>query len=266
MHKIKLFASGHPLAFALIVTFVFILLVIVSSMLGAVWPGEPYGQYIGGTIGRGISSAILLVALSRLGWLRRAGFTRPGRSQAWWIGLLLLAYWIPVSAYAVTRNLDFGISDRALLSLLALFFMTHGFLEEVAFRGLILYAFVRVWGRTGRGLLKSVLVSSLLFGGMHVIYIFSGTPLPALPLQMVETFCLGIFLAALVLRGGSIYPAAFFHGIVNLAGFLNLLHNSFDGIPTSAWLSLSLLMLPLAIFGIFLLRGVHHRSIVPETA
>ena len=266
MNKIKWLATDHPLAFAMIATLVFILMVIVSSVLGAAWPGEPYGQYIGGVIGRGISSAILLVALSRLGWLRPAGFTRPGRSPAWLISLLLLAYWIPVSAYAVTRNFDFGISDPELLGLLTLFFLAHGFLEEVAFRGLILYAFVRVWGSTAPGMIKSVLVSALFFGGMHGIYILSGTPLTALPLQMVETFFLGIFLGVLVLRGSSIYPAVFFHGIVNLAGFLNLLANSFDGIPPSAWLLLSLLMLPLAIFGIYLLRDVPHRPVVPEAA
>jgi hypothetical protein len=63
---------------------------ILSSVLGAAWPGEPYGQYIGSTIGRVLSTAILLVALARLGWLRPAGFTRPGQPQAWLIGLLML--------------------------------------------------------------------------------------------------------------------------------------------------------------------------------
>lgn len=233
-------------------------------MLGTVWPGGPYGQYIGGTIGRVVSILILLMVLFRLGWLRPAGFTRPGLWQTWLISLLLLAFWIPASAYAVTGNFDFAISDSALLSLLTLFFLAQAFLEEVAFRGLILYAFVRMWGSTTPGIIKSVLVSSLLFGCMHVIYILSGSPLPAVLLQIVETFFLGILLAALVLSGNSIYPAVFFHGIVNLAAFLNLSANSSDGIATSSWLLLNVLMFPLAILGMYILRGISQRSVVPD--
>jgi membrane protease YdiL (CAAX protease family) len=265
MNRINLLATEHPLAFGLTVTVVYILITILSALLGAVWPGEPYGQYIGGTIGRVISIVILLMALARLAWLRPAGFTRPGRPQAWLIGLVLLAYWIPVSAYAVTGNVDFSISDPALLSVLILFFLELGFLEEIAFRGLIQYALVRAWGNTNRGPIKSVLVSALFFGAMHVIYIISGTPLPALSLQMLETFFLGIFLGALVLHGSSIYPAVLFHGIANLAAFLNLQANSFDGIPTSTWPLICLLMLPPALFGLYLLRGLPERSTLPAT-
>jgi hypothetical protein len=90
MNRINLLATEHPFAFGLTVTTGFIFMTILSSLLGAVWPGEPYGQYIGSTIGRVISIVILLVALARLGWLRPAGFTRLGRPQAWLIGLLML--------------------------------------------------------------------------------------------------------------------------------------------------------------------------------
>ena len=264
MNKTRSLASEHPVTFGIIVTIIFILLVIASSLLGNLFPGEPYGQYIGGTIGRLISIAFLLLVLSRLGWLRPAGFTRLGGWQAWLTSLLCLVYWIPVSAYAVTGNIKFGISDPALFGLLTIFFLVLSFLEEVVFRGLILYAFIRVWGSTVPGIIKGVLASSILFGGMHVIYIISGTPLPALPLQIVETFTLGIFLGALVLVGSSIYPAVFFHGIVNLAAYLTLLANSYEGIPTSAWIVLCLLMVPLAALGIYQLRGLSPRTILPE--
>ncbi|MEJ2267354.1 MAG: hypothetical protein P8X95_28340 [Anaerolineales bacterium] len=120
MNRINLLAIEHPLAFGLLVTIVFILMTILSSVLGAIWPGEPYGHFTGSTIGRVISIVILLMALARLGWLRPAGFTRLGRPQAWLIGLVLLAYWVPVSAYAVTGNFDFSISNPVLLSVLIL--------------------------------------------------------------------------------------------------------------------------------------------------
>jgi len=140
--------------------------------------------------------------------------------------------------------------------------MVHAFLEETAFRGLILYGFVRAWGSTKRGLIKSVLVSSLFFSGMHMIYL-AAEPLPVVLLRMIEASLLGILFAALVLSGSSIYPAAFFHGLLNFAGYLNFAGRSLEP-AASAWLFLCLLTLPLALFGVYLLRDVPQRGVVPE--
>jgi membrane protease YdiL (CAAX protease family) len=266
MNRIKRLATESPIIFGLGVTFISIILVIISSVLGAVWPGEPYGQYIGGTIGRLASIAILLAALARLGWLRQAGVTRPGRGPTWLISLLLLAYVIAVSTYAMRGNFDFSFSDPALLSLVTLFLLTHAFLEEVVFRGLVMVAFVRVWGSTTPGLVKSVLVSSLVFAGMHIVNVLSGNPLPIVLLQSVGAFFLGILFAALVLSGKSIYPATFLHGLANLAGYLLLSANPSAGTAPSAWLLQSTLLFPLAILGVYILRGISPSPVIPDTA
>ena len=63
---------------------------------------------------------------------------------------------------------------------------------------------------------------------------------------------------SLVLHGKSIYPAVFFHGLLNLAGYLNLTSNAAEGAP-SAWLLLSLLMLPVALLGWVLLVSASQR-------
>jgi len=98
------------------------------------------------------------------------------------------------------------------------------------------------------------MISSLFFMGMHIVNFLGGNPLPIVLLQMAGAFFLGIFLSALVLNGRSIYPAAFFHGLANLAAILNLMANSSDGTNPSAWLRQSLLVVPLAIIGIAILR------------
>jgi membrane protease YdiL (CAAX protease family) len=70
---------------------------------------------------------------------------------------------------------------------------------------------------------------------------------------------LGILFGALVLRSNSIYPAVIFHGLLNLAGYLNLTSNATEGTP-SAWLLLSLAMIPLAGLGLYMLRGLPDRQ------
>ena len=255
MDRIKRFAAEHPVAFGFVNFIVYILMLFVSAILGNLWPGEEtYGQ-VGGTIGRVASIAVLLVLLFLLGWLHSAGFASLGRWSTWFITLLTLAYSIGVSAYAMTGNFDFR---SALPGFVIAFIVTAAFLEEVVFRGVIMHAFVHAWGSTNRGLIKSVLVSSLFFGGLHILDFLSGRPLSNVILQGIEAFFLGIILASLVLVGKSIYPAVFFHALLNLAAYLNVTGKGIEETPSS-WLIFSLLMLPLEIFGLYLLRGLPKR-------
>ncbi len=265
MNRIKRLAAKSPLAFGFAVTFIFILLTIISAIVvSALWPGDTPEWYIGSTVARLVVIFILLLPISLLGWLSSAGFTRLSSRRAWLIVLLALAYSIPTTAYAMTGNLDFAFSDLLLTISAAVFIMGHAFLEETAFRGLILHTFVRAWGSTGSGLMKSVLFSSLLFGGYHLVYII-GEPPAVVLLQVVTGISLGILFAALVLSGRSIYPAAFCHGIINLAAYLNLTANNAEGTPSS-WLWVTLLMVPLALLGLTMLRGVRQRPMVFEAA
>jgi hypothetical protein len=76
--------------------------------------------------------------------------------------------------------------------------------------------------------------------------------------KSLETFFLGIWLAVLVLIGYNIYPAAVFHGVLNLAG-LNLILEASEPAP-AAWLQMSLWLLPLAAIGIYLLLSWSQNS------
>jgi membrane protease YdiL (CAAX protease family) len=162
------------------------------------------------------------------------------------------------SFYAFTGNFNLDFSDPALTGIAALFIMIHALLEEVAFRGLILHGFVRAWGCTNSGILKSALASSLFFSGYHIIYL-AGEPVAIVLMRIVVAFLLGILFGALVLYGGSIYPAVFFHGILNIAGYLNLSSSATEP-ALSSWLLLSALTLPIAIFGFYLLQNLPQRS------
>jgi len=265
MYKNNSFATEYPMAFSTIITFAFILIVLISSIIvNANWPGNTNGWYIGSTIGRLVSIFILLIVLSRLNWLRLAGFTSLGERRTWLISLLPLAYAIAASLYAFTGNFDLDFSHPVLIGFASLFIMIHAFLEEVTFRGLILHGCIRAWDSKNRGVLKSILVSSLFFGGMHIVYL-AGEPFPVVLFRIVVATLLGILLGALVLHGRSIYPAVFFHGLLNLAGYLNLSSNATEA-TLSSWLLLSALMLPIAMFGFYLFRNVPQQPVQANTA
>jgi membrane protease YdiL (CAAX protease family) len=128
------------------------------------------------------------------------------------------------------------------------------------FRGLILHTFIHTWGTKRAGTIKGVVISSLLFSSIHLLDFLSGRPLSAVLLQSLNAFLLDIVLASLVLIGKSIYPAVFFHGFLNLAGYLNLSSNATVS-TASSWLLLSTLTLPIAIFGFYLLINLPNKSV-----
>jgi CAAX protease family protein len=200
-----------------------------------------------------VSIILLVLLLKSLGWFGPAGFTQIGRWQTWLLLLPALIYSIAVTAYAMTGGFDFSITNPQLTGIAAIFILIAAILEEITFRGLILYGLVNAWGRTGSALIKSILVSALFFGAMHLANVLGGQPLTNALLQSLVAFSLGIFLAAVVLSGVSIYPAVIFHGLLNLAGYLNLTSKDLTE-TTSSWLLLSLLMVPLALFGLYQLR------------
>lgn len=265
MTRIKRMATESPLAFGFAVTFVFILLVIVPAIVvSALWLGDTAEWYVGSTVARLVAIFILLVVLSRLGWASSSGFTGLGSWQAWAISLLALAYAIPTTIYAMTGNLDFRFSEPSVAVAATMFIMIHAFLEETAFRGLVLHALTRAWGNTNQGIVKSVLLSSLLFGGYHLVYII-GEPPTVVLLRVVTGFALGIFFAALLSSGRSIYPAVLAHGALNLSAYLNLTANDAEG-TAAGWLMVTLLMVPLALLGLYILRGVRQRPVIIDTA
>jgi len=265
MKIILIFANKHPLAFGLVVTFSFILALIVSAVLGNLWSGETSFGQPGAIAGRLIAIGVVLVMVASLGWLGSAGFISMGGWQTWLWLFLALAYAVLASAYVMSGKIYFDLSNSVLTGLVILFILTAAFLEEVTFRGLILHGLMRAWGCTSRGLMRSVLVSSLLFCGIHLLDFLSGRPLLNVLLQSLQASFLRIYLAVLVLRSKSIFPAIFFHAILSLAGYLAFGSKGIEPAP-SAWLLLSLVMLPIAVLGMYQLRGWPDGPSVPSTA
>lgn len=83
--------------------------------------------------------------------------------------------------------------------------------EEVAFRGVILTLFLSRYSEW-----KSILISAVAFGGMHVFNLVSGRELAWVLGQIVWASILGIFYGYLVIRTGSLLPAMIVHYLGNV--------------------------------------------------
>lgn len=220
MKKFINFAARYPYLFMLII-FPLVPYVLMLLQLG-------FARLFGYTLfGAGsfqdstkiISILLYLLILWQFGWLRPAGFQNLGRWQAWAIVLIASVYELSLVLRANNGHFEWRnlmvLDDPPVYLLVGLF-------EEIAFRGLILYAFLHLWGDTRRGVLKSVLISSILFGMAHLATIFTGNTILGALFQAASSSISGVLYAALVLYGSSIWPVVIGHFLTDAIGYGNL--------------------------------------------
>lgn len=248
MKKIKNFATRHPYLFMLVIfplipCMLMLLQFGIARMFGFTSLGV--GSFQDST--KIIATLLYLFILWQFGWLRPAGFQTLGRWQAWLIVLIASVFEVALAIYSINGHFEWRnlivLDDPPAYLLVGLF-------EEIVFRGVILYAFLHLWGDTYRGVLKSVFISSLLFGVGHLASIFNGNTVFGAILQTASSTISGILYAALVLYGWSIWPVVIGHFLTDAIGYGNL-KNIQD--VTQANLSIFLIDIPLLFLAYLLI-------------
>ena len=153
-----------------------------------------------GQIALALAAAALAV---RIGW--RAVEPAGGRVR----DARLLA--LPALFAALPLAGGLRMAGWASLAFLVVMELVVGFSEELVFRGLILRALLP------SGATRAVLVSSALFGLVHLGNIVYGASVAVTLFQVVGACAFGIGMAAIVLRGGALWPAMLIHALANAA-------------------------------------------------
>jgi hypothetical protein len=224
------FFERHPVPSAVMIFFVFM---IVSTSFGltakAVFP-----KFQPDYVALIALSVVIALSLSMLGWWKVAGFNFP---TEWRDSRLVI---IP---FLIVLGLPFlmGIktTDARTFIYLLIGYALTGFMEEGLMRGIVL----RILKPTGTT--RSVVISSLLFGLMHIGNLLYRNPFIVFA-QMIGAFVHGIGLSAIRLRTNTIWFPVILHGLHDLA----LKFTNFPVIPLDV-VQVTLLM----IYGIYLLRG-----------
>lgn len=224
----------------------------------------PYGGPVSGTISRLGVTACVLFLMWRLRWLRTSGLARRGRWSVWVLAFAGMIYIAGASLYSLCGRLVFDVTSlwqlpasRAALVTVAVVALS----EEILFRGLALYALVRVWGNTTRGILGSVALTSLVFAALHIMQAFThAVSLPSVLLLTLQTCIIAIWWAALVVTGGSIWPAVMLHFVVNAVAAIQGLTVPMVDSPAQAYLRLFWFSIPLGVLGVGMImsRGLDH--------
>lgn len=261
--KLRLFSNRCPIIFAFAV-------MIIGTVLTEI-PAENWlmntmdyqsASYITGVVSQGLVSVLLVVLLSKMGLLQAAGFTRPSQWKQLWLLWPLLALSVVNGLDVFTGALVIDGSKQTAIILYTLLYISVGFVEEILFRGVMMTIMVQKWGTTRKGIYKAVIVSSVLFGLLHLVNLAMGRySLLAAATQTGYALFFGVFFGACMLRNNSIWPVIFGHTVFDFFGALNAISvggtftRSRETTPQNALVSI-LFTLPLLIFGLIYLRKV----------
>jgi membrane protease YdiL (CAAX protease family) len=183
-----------------------------------------------------------------------------------------LKYYLPLILYIVVFsggfkdffNFNFSSISFSLLFTYILKYFSSSFLEEFVFRGFILGIFILNFPKTRIGIFKSVALSGLIFGLMHIInlWTFEGQTIKGVLNQVYATTCFGIMYGATYLKTRSILILGIFHfvsnffSMINELEFIELVNNSVTMTDKSLINIIISEIFRIIIFGIPLIIGL----------
>ncbi len=104
-------------------------------------------------------------------------------------------------------------------------------LEELEFRGCVLGILREKFGNGKKGDFLSVLISSAVFGGLHVINLFGSWNFGAVILQIGYSFLIGAMCAFIMIKTNNIFLAITAHAIYDVGGLMY----DFDMVAGNIW-------------------------------
>lgn len=95
-----------------------------------------------------------------------------------------------------------------------------GLFEEAAFRGVILLSAAEQRHGTKKELLVAVLLSSAIFGGVHLVNLFAGAGLGSVIRQIGYSFLIGAMCSVVLLKTANIWLCVLLHAVYDFCGNL----------------------------------------------
>jgi len=200
--SLRTFATQRPVLSAVACAALQFLLTIAILQAGKAFvPHEAFGKV---KLVAFASTIVLPLLLTQaLGLWRRVGFGMAGMRPAFFLASLVVC--VPYLAMGVDLHARDSIAGEALMQ------FVNAFGEELLFRGVIFALLVRLapW--------KSIALSGVLFGAMHLIHGVMDGDWPAATHQALVTTAGGLMFAAVRQRTGSLWCAVALHMLVNLS-------------------------------------------------
>ena len=210
-------------------------------------------------VGEQIVVALVIAPLFLFGFIalfkwKDVGLQAPQSAQSLFILWLPALYILLFLSLAASR----GFPDDQVVVFILLNTLLVGVSEELMFRGVFFkgaYSRFSLW--------KAVWITSIVFGGMHVLnVIITGDFVSAL-WQALQVTVIGVWFMAVRLYTGSILPAMFVHWLWDFSVFMAIYGVEEEVVSevvvSAERFALFLLILPLFVYSLVLIRRVDVR-------
>jgi len=130
-----------------------------------------------------------------------------------------------------------------------------GVFEELLFRGLLLLLFLREYKQGGK--YYPVIISSLIFGLVHLLNLFTNPDEVEVFIQVVYAFMIAVFFSGVFIRTRyNILYVIILHALYDIAaGFEDFKPKSVaKNAEISGFISIIIMFMPLFLYGLFLIR------------
>jgi hypothetical protein len=254
--------SKHPIIAVISMAILWLLLLMVFAGMISGATKTAYGSATSMFGAHLLMFICVLILLWRLGWLKSSGIARTGKSSVWLLAVLGTIYSAITALYAFYGGFSFDFSTLKDVTVSLNMIRTQFAVsldEETFFRGLILSVLILNTPGTNRGRMGSVVLMSVIFGLMHVLWVFfSGLSILSALFLALQTILISIWWASLVLTGGSIWPAFLAHFAVNTVIALQGISHSIVSPDYYAYGLNLLFTIPLGVIAVrlILLNGI----------
>ena len=172
------------------------------------WLETAVRQYLGA----GIVILLMVIMKTRL-------FSRPQRLVFIIPCLIVAVNNFPFLSY-FNGNMYFKRTETLDFVYFASYCLSVGLFEELVFRGVVFSALASTFSKDRQGVIKTFIISSVLFGFMHLFNLFSGAGFIPTLIQVLYTTLMGGIFAFVLLKTKNILCCAVTHALYNFGGLL----------------------------------------------
>lgn len=173
---------------------------------------------IGTELGSVFAAFLLLAVYWRWFWPEYRG-SLPLENKSYWLrfaGIAVVVVFVIQMASFLIEKTEIGFPHFA--SLCAA--LMAGCFEEAVYRGIGCSYLMRQWPDE-KGILRTMLITSVIFALVHAVNLLAGAPLGITIVQIVNAMGLGMFLCAVFLRSGSLWPGIIIHTFFDAIAFMD---------------------------------------------
>ncbi len=200
-----------------VLTLIFVLLLVLELFSKQIFVTDIARIYLYPILTRAIAGAACLIFLFRWGMYNILSF----RVKLWHMAVFLPCMAIAVNNFPIIpflKNEVYINAELSWLALYALLCLCVGFFEEMAFRGCIFPAVLFRLRTKRTGLFWSIVVSSAIFGIIHLLNIINGASVGATILQVGYSFLIGGMCSVILIKTQNIWYCVILHAVYNFAG------------------------------------------------